>query len=151
MSRLKLYSKRFDILSDIQYVEPLRSERKVETRSSKDELLDLIYGVDSVTGLPKGDLAQFLSDKTNPQLRQFIEANLMNENSSNVDSLHFGNDVINKFRSVISDDDIVRFSRNHDETIEDYANRMNKEITEFKRQQYFSKKFAKLEKQLKGD
>lgn len=147
MSRLKMYSKRFDIISNIEYVKPLRSERKVETRSSKDELLDLIYGVDSVTGLPKGDLAQFLSDKTNPQLRLFIEQNLMNENVSS-NGLSLGNDVLNKFRSVITDDDLARFTRNHDESVEDYAARMSNELEEMRYQSWKKKHEQSIRKRL---
>lgn len=136
MNRLNQYQKRHNILESIVYVNPNVIKKESEITEKNSELLDIIYGSDSVSGLPKGDLAMFLSDKTNPQLRQFIESQLMNENVVDVNKLSLSQDILNKFRGVVTDDDIARFSRNHDESIEEYAARMSNELEEMRYQRW---------------
>ena len=54
------------------------NEEKIPEQPDKNKaLLNLIYGVDENTGLPCGDLSMYLSPKTNPEVRNFIEMNLM--------------------------------------------------------------------------
>lgn len=88
------------------------------------QLLDLIFGVDEVTGLPVGDLSYYLGENTNPEVKRFIELNLLSENADS-GSLSLPTDVMNKMRETITDDDIARFSRCKDESKEDYACRIN--------------------------
>lgn len=51
------------------------SER--EDTKSENQLLDVIYAVNPDTGLPQGDVAFYLSKNCSPELRQFINENLM--------------------------------------------------------------------------
>lgn len=95
-----------------------------DTINSDSQLLDYIYSVDPVTSLPCGDLAIYLGDKANPEIRNFIEMNLLQPRSDGKSVMDIPQDVLNKMKSVIGDDDIVAFSRNHDETREEYADRM---------------------------
>ena len=44
-----------------------------KSRSADDDILDLIYSVDPLTNLPSGSIEQYLSDKTNSQVRDYIE------------------------------------------------------------------------------
>lgn len=90
-----------------------------------DRLLDLIFSVDPITGLPSGDLALYLSPNSNPDVRSFIESTLMLENTTDSNGLSIPDSVVNKLRSVISDDDIANFSRNHGETRDEYALRLH--------------------------
>lgn len=91
---------------------------------SDSQLLDYIYSVDPVTSLPSGDLAIYLGDKANPEIRNFIEMNLLQENIDGRSSMSLPDDVINKMKGVITDDDVAFFTRNHNESREEYADRL---------------------------
>lgn len=106
------------------FADIIEDERR-DTKSSNDALLDYIYGVNPETGLPIGDLSFYLGKDTRSEVRTFIETNLLLD-MSNVDSspIDFPTEVVNKFRSTITDDDIANFSRNHGETREEYASRI---------------------------
>lgn len=85
----------------------------------KDSLLALVYAVDERTQLPTGDLQYLVSDKANPQVKQFILDNLMQDVSA-------AQNVSAKYD--LSDDDILALSRNKGESVQDYAERLNASI-----------------------
>lgn len=62
-------------------IEPIRedifSEHEVSSRSSS--ILDVIYSLDEVTNLPKGDYVMYLGQDVSPEVRQFIQQNLLFE------------------------------------------------------------------------
>lgn len=99
---------------------PVEGE-KVEESSLKpaDSLLKLVYKRDERTGLPTGDLNYLVSDKANPEVKQFILDNLMKDVSSakNISA-----------PAGLSADDVLALSRNHNESIADYAARLNQSI-----------------------
>lgn len=97
---------------------------KPDVLHSDSQLLDYIYSVDPVTSLPSGDLAIYLGDKANPEIRNFIEMNLLQENIDGKSPLSLPDDVINKMKGVITDDDVAFFTRNHNESREEYADRL---------------------------
>lgn len=122
MNRLMLFSERLQPQTGAES-KPL--DAPVSDVKKKDsQLLNYIYSVNPVTGLPQGDLAVYLGDKANPQIRAFIEMNLLQETENSKSCFRLPDEVINKFREHISDDDIAAFSRNHGETKEEYADRM---------------------------
>ena len=90
-----------------------------ESKSPSDSLLKLVYERDERTGLPMGDLQYLVSDKANPQVKEFILQNLMQDVSS-------AKNVVAKFD--LSDDDILALSRNPNESVQDYAARLNSSI-----------------------
>ena len=90
---------------------------------SKDSLLRVVYAVDPRTDLPTGDLNYLVSDKANPQVKQFILDNLMQDVSS-------AQNVSAKYD--LSDDDILSLSRNQGETVQEYADRLNSSIVKDK-------------------
>ena len=102
--------------------EPLLNEP--ETIKEQNPLYSLIFTKDS-RGVLTGDLGMFLSPKTNNEVRQFIEENLLNENASEK-GLSLPQSAVNELRENISDDDIANFSRNHGESAEQYAYRIGK-------------------------
>lgn len=118
--------KRIDALSNFndELIEklsaPVESE-KVEESFLKpaDSLLSLVYKRDERTGLPTGDLNYLVSDKANPEVKQFILDNLMQDVSAakNVTA-----------PSGLSDDDVLALSRNVGESVADYAARLNQSI-----------------------
>lgn len=118
--------KRIDALSNFsdELVEklsaPIESEN-VEESSFKpaDSLLSLVYKRDERTGLPTGDLSYLVSDKANPEVKQFILDNLMQDVSSakNISA-----------PAGLSDGDVLALSRNVGESVADYATRLNQSI-----------------------
>lgn len=122
MNRLLLFSQR--LVPQIGASSVSVDDKLADVKDKDSQLLDYIYALNPVSGLPQGDLAVYLGDKANPQIKAFIQANLMNEISEGKSEMNLSQDVLNKFRETISDDDIAAFSRNHGESKEEYADRM---------------------------
>lgn len=123
MNKLLLFSKGNP---DIEYLPmPELQSQLSDTVQQENPLMDYIFGINPETGLPNGDLAFYLGKNTRPEIRTFIETNLMVDMSNIGQSpLDLPTEVVNKMRSTITDDDIAQFSRNHDETREEYASRI---------------------------
>ena len=81
-----------------------------------DSFLKLVYADDPISKLPTGDLCYMASDKANPEVKAWVLANLQMDTSS-AQNL--------KAPSGLSDDDIIELTRHPNETVEDYANRVN--------------------------
>lgn len=122
MNRLMLFSQRLQPQVGAES-KPLKVSAP-DVKKKDSQLLNYIYSVNPVTGLPQGDLAVYLGDKANPQIRAFIEMNLLQETENSKSGFKMPDEVINKFREHISDDDIAALSRNHGESKEEYADRM---------------------------
>lgn len=101
----------------------------VEIPEAKDELLkptpgqkmlSLIYLPDS-SGLPRGAMQVYLSDKASPEMRQFIEQNILvdipSDNNSKFDGL--------------DDDFKLAFERGELESREAYIERINKLMRDY--------------------
>lgn len=86
----------------------------VKHDSELDAVLKEIFSVDEVSGFPKGDIQYFLSKDGNPQVKAWLEANLLSPRAKEqgVDE------------SVISDDLLVEMSRRDGETTDDYRSRL---------------------------
>lgn len=84
-----------------------------------DSLLSIVYAVDERTQLPTGDLQYLVSDKANPQVKQFILDNLMQDVSA-------AQNVSANYN--LADDDILALSRNQGESVQEYADRLNASI-----------------------
>lgn len=88
----------------------------VETNDPKESLFAQIFSVNPLTGLPDGDVAMYLSEKVNPDVKRFIEMNL----HSPVD---LGSDTSGQF-SDLSDDDVAEFTRASSESFSEYSSRV---------------------------
>lgn len=87
------------------------------------QLVDVIYSVNPKLGYPQGDLAIWLSDNANPEIKDFIQRNLqMNPGESS--PVEMSTDLQNQLKRAITDDDIAAFSRRRDETSEEYSDRI---------------------------
>lgn len=117
-----------------------------DTPEPAKQLLDMIYSRDKVTGLPVGDLAIFLNEKANPEVKAFIEQSLMKDNNNFGDGISIPQDMLNAARKVIGDDDIAFFGRAYGETPEEYAGRMNKFFDSQRAAAAERQKFAQLKK-----
>lgn len=102
-------------IADLDYEPIVDPERKSEVKSNVDAIYDSIFAVDPLTMLPSGDIAQFMSSKVSPEIREFIRQNLMSPVPDDGVSAKFG---------TLSDDDIVMFSRQQGESLEDYRSRL---------------------------
>lgn len=128
------YSRNFkEVNHDIP--EPEIPEPDDGCKSPQDSLLSIVYGRDERTGLPIGDLQYYVSDKANPQIKEFILANLMNDVSA-------AQNVAAKYN--ISDDDILALSIQKDETLADYVERLN---TSIERDKWLMDEYKKQSKQ----
>lgn len=98
---------------------------EVEKRvNSTDAILQEIYAPDPRTGLPTGDIGYFVSDKANPEIKQFILEQLFMDVSGSANL---------SAPKGLSDDDILLLSRQSGESNQDYMQRLNGEIDNFKR------------------
>lgn len=120
MNKILLFSKRFPI----DYVSGDIIDKSPDVAEPNKQLLDYIFGKDPVSGHPSGDLSVYLGEKSNPEVKAFIQTNLMQPLIDDKGGLNLSSDELNKIRGTITDDDIAQFSRNHDETREEYADRI---------------------------
>ena len=95
--------------------EPIEIVEKeyVPDESEIMNVLKEIFSVDPVSGAPLGDIAYFLSPNGNPTIKTWLTNNLLKP--------RFGAQMRD---DKITDDMLVEFSRNADETIDDYAARL---------------------------
>lgn len=85
----------------------------VSDNSELGIILKEIFSVDEKSGLPKGDIAYWLSNDGNPQVKDFIVNNLLRPTSRG--SIQDSN---------ITDDIIEEYSRKSNESVFDYAARL---------------------------
>lgn len=101
--------------SDCERLSNRIRDGRLEQVSDVENLFDQIFSLDPDTRLPKGDVLCYMNENTSPQVRQFIQTQLMSDMSSMAE---------NKSFDGLSDDDIVAYSRNHGESISDYRSRI---------------------------
>lgn len=78
--------------------------------------IKLVYSIDSRTKLPTGDLNYLVSDKANPEVKEWVLKNIMLDTSSA---------AVPAAPKGLSDDDIAALARNPKEDINTYMNRIN--------------------------
>lgn len=93
--------------------------QKLDAEKNQNPLLDIIFALDEVTNLPKGDIALYLGKDTDPDIRKFIEDNLMSKSSS-----------VNLGTKGVDDDTILQLTRNNGESQSDYASRIKQFIVD---------------------
>lgn len=81
--------------------------------SNLKSMLDEIFSVDPVSGFPKGDIQYYLSSEGNPQIKQWLENNLLRPRMSGSQSLE-----------GVTDDLRAEFARKSGESVEDYQSRL---------------------------
>lgn len=95
---------------------PLRSVP--DGHDDENPLLDVIYGIDETTKLPKGDIALYLSNRTSPEIRSFISQ-----------QIHVEVPETPSFPAD-SDIDFSRYMREKGESRSDYLRRLSHIIKE---------------------
>lgn len=146
MNKLFLFAQRLNPVltpaKELKVKEPEQPEINKDVQS----LLDYIFGTDPNSGLPVGDLAIYLGKKCNPQVKEFIQQNLMLENPTPDSAFNMPTEVVNRFRSVITDDDIAFFSRNSGESREEYSDRLRLYFNDQKKLRSEQRKQASLKR-----
>lgn len=86
----------------------------VPEESQMMDILREVFSVDERSGLPKGDLAYYLSPDGNPQVKQWLENNLLKpravENGTSVEG--------------VTDDMLAEMAKGKEESVFDYAQRL---------------------------
>ena len=85
----------------------------IKSDSDLDAILDEIFAVDPVSGLPRGDFQYYMSVDGNPQVKQWLETHLLQPRM-----------IGNKTPAEVTDDMIVEMSRKSDESVDDYQSRL---------------------------
>lgn len=93
--------------------------RPIDADRHQNSLLDIIFAIDEVTNLPKGDIALYLGKDCDPDIRKFIEDNLMAKSST-----------VNLGTKGVDDDTILQLTRNNGESQSDYASRIKQFIVD---------------------
>ena len=83
--------------------------------SDKDNVFGMIYAPDPLTGRPRSDLGTYLSENTNPLVRDFIERQLRTDFSQ------YNSNV----PADVDAGTIALLTRDRKETIEEYVSRVN--------------------------
>lgn len=100
-------------------VEPVLLDQDSERKA----LLDLIFTVDPVTGLPSGDIGQVLGKNLSPEVVQFIKDNLMQD---------FFQLAAKGVPAGIDDGEVLELSRSDGESRSDYLQRVRKYYDTYK-------------------
>ena len=100
------------LCSDVPYPWPEVPEVLID--SALKEVLDEIFSVDPVTGNSRGDIQYFLSKDGNPQVKAWLESNLLQPRRENP-----------SYKDIdVTDDLIAEYSRQSGESAESYASRL---------------------------
>lgn len=125
-------------ITDNLVAPPLSDTPVKEISSPNDSFLQLVYGLDPVTRLPSNDISVLMSDKVNPELKLWIQQNLMVDVSSA---------AMPTLPDGISDADAFSLARDSRESVKEYCDRLNTFFREQKEQiDYYNDQFAKLQK-----
>lgn len=120
VDRRSLGFRDFEGLKDCTFYSSEKCEVSIPSNSLKgEELFNVIFSVDPITGLPQGDLAVFINENTSPEVKQYITQNLMLDVSSSA-----APSVMAKDLSSLDDDMINQLSRGSNESLSDYRDRM---------------------------
>ena len=81
MNNFLNFSKRFIPEPPEKYGD-VRVKNLSDVKEADETLLDYIFGLDPNTKLPSGDLSVYLGDKANPEIKAFIQSQLLKDLNS---------------------------------------------------------------------
>lgn len=131
----------FKGLKGIDYMPFKKSERKPKVRGKDEDILDLIYCLDPNTGLPTGAVDQFLSEKTNEQVRQYIEQVIFKEIPRDEYPANLREEILN-----LDSEFIAKTSRNRFEPRDEYETRVKSYFDEIEHDKEVQRKVKDLRK-----
>ena len=131
----------FKGLKGIDYMPFKKSERKPKVRGKHEDILDLIYCLDPITGLPTGAVDQFLSEKTNEQVRQYIEQVIFKEIPRDEYPANLREEILN-----LDSEFIAKTCRNRFEPRDEYETRVKSYFDEIEHDKEVQRKVKDLRK-----
>lgn len=144
----------YDGLLGFEFLPSVKVEKvKVDRPNSKSkDILDMIYMADPNTGFPCGALSHYLSDSVRPEIKQFIEDNILRDipQESYTDIVP----EISKGFKDLSDDFKFDIMRGRYEDVESYKDRITqslKEMSDSERSKRYAESIFKKFKSLKKD
>lgn len=145
---MKTYNgyQQYDHLDGVEFMAVDKIDVEHSDVVNKDSLLDLIFKIDPVTNLPSGVLSQYLSDKTNAQVRDYIERNIL------IDLPDTGVSIPESLRTdylKLGSDFIAEVAREPYESREAYEARIEKKFNEIEADKQRQKENAKWRKRFK--
>lgn len=96
------------------YITPVVDPDYVSVDDDMQRILREIYTVDELTGVPKGDLAYYLSPDGNPQVKDWLVSNLLQPRAVKQGTSIEG----------VTDDMLAEFAKGRDESVSDYRERL---------------------------
>lgn len=115
-------------LENREYIIPELPELPKVSKKSADDILDMIYSIDPDTLLINGDVSLYLGEQTAPEVRQFIQNQLLRDNTQS-SNLQLSTSQVEDMRHI-SDDLRVELMRGDTESVEDYEERITRFLTE---------------------
>lgn len=132
---------RYKGLENIEYIRPTIEETSIDVRSQHDDILDVIYSVDPITGFPAGAYQMFLSEKTSDDVRKFISDYLMNNNQSA--GLDVPDDVLDQYRQLPTEF-IAQVYPSRNESVEQYEERISEYMNQYRQEEEFKRRYDEL-------
>ena len=126
----------------VYVIPPAPQLPKVVVKSSED-IINMIFSVDPDTLLITSDITHYLGNKTAPEVKQFIQSELMRE-SSEKSPISLPTDSLEQYRNI-PDDLRVELMRGEFETVEDYQERIMSKLNSYKQEIYNKKLIAEYE------
>lgn len=121
-------------LRDVQVFEQKQPEQKEVVMNEGDDIFSIIFSVNPKTKLPDGDIVQFMSEKTSPEIRDYIQRQLMNPIDLPSDGGKYDG---------LDDDTIAAYTRHSYESVTEYRDRMYSVVRQQSLDRQASKQFAK--------
>lgn len=101
------------------FQEPIVEVKKSDVVPPQEELFNQIFSINPKTNLPDGDIAIFMSQNTSPEIKDFIQRNLMSPIDLENDGAKYDG---------LDDDTLAQYTRDANESVTDYRNRMYREV-----------------------
>ena len=80
MKDLSLLGSSFPAVKNFPELEKVQIHNIENKNDLVDQVLDVVYAPDPFTRLPQNDIAVYMSDKVDPQIKEFIASQLMQPN-----------------------------------------------------------------------
>lgn len=129
---------------------PRTSFEKVSSPDKeKQALLNSIYAPDDKSGAPQDSLAIFMSDKTSPEIVDFMKRTILRDYGSNVRAEFKQQDLDNMSNEQV--DAVFSSIPNVNETLKMYEDRILKQVDDEKQKIQVEKKMRALRRQIKND
>lgn len=136
---------RYKDLVGVTYLPPTPVVLSELPRDKYDDILDMIFAKDA-NGWPSGAFSQFLSEKTSSEVRQFIQDYLMTGGSES--HLDVPDEVLKGYKDLPSDF-IAQCSRNRNESVEQYEQRISEYVNQLRQEESFKQRYESYMKSFK--